>query len=230
MSPSCAAGRRGHRLLRRRHAARPRGRAGQGRACSSPAPSRAKTCGAWARTRSPRRTCLADGPSCSACSTRVASGRPMRSPFLRRFCETGGIDACAVFRRRRSWSAQGGAEIPWNERGHGERRAGRELPGRAATVPYPLLGAVTPLGEHADLRVFIVRLLDDELAQTLSQHVGLECGSSTIARSRPRRSMTSPRCIRPALADGARPCSASTRTISTPRASRCSPRPARRSR
>ena len=92
--------------------------------------------------------------------------------FLRRFCETGGMDACAVFRGQQ-FVAQGGAEIPWNEIEVASAEQGQSFLSAPPSVAYPMMGAVTTLGEHSDLRIFIIRLLDDELAQTLSRRVGL---------------------------------------------------------
>ncbi len=92
--------------------------------------------------------------------------------FLRRFCETGGMDACAVFRGNEV-VGQGGAEIPWNEIAVASAEQGESFLVAAPSVAYPLLGAVTQIGDQPDLRVYIIRLMDDELAQTLSQRVGL---------------------------------------------------------
>jgi signal transduction histidine kinase len=92
--------------------------------------------------------------------------------FLRRFCETGGMDACAVFRGQQ-FLAQGGAEVPWNEIEVASAEQGQSFLTAPPSVAYPMLGAVTPVGEHSDLRIFIIRLLDDELAQVLSRRVGL---------------------------------------------------------
>jgi signal transduction histidine kinase len=92
--------------------------------------------------------------------------------FLRRFCETGGMDACAVFRGQQ-FLAQGGVEVPWNEIEVASAEQGQSFLSAPPSVGYPMLGAVTPVGEHGDLRIFIIRLLDDELAQILSHRVGL---------------------------------------------------------
>ncbi len=92
--------------------------------------------------------------------------------FLRRFCETGGMDACAVFRGQ-SLIAQGGVEIPWNEIEVASTEQGQSFLSAPPSVAYPMLGAQTTVGDHTDLRIFIIRLLDDELAQTLSRRVNL---------------------------------------------------------
>jgi len=94
-------------------------------------------------------------------------------PLLRRFCETGGIDACAVFEGDHL-VAQAGATIPWTDIVTANAEQGETFLATPTTAAYPVVGAVTPLGTRPGTRVFIVRLLDDELARTMSQHVGLE--------------------------------------------------------
>jgi signal transduction histidine kinase len=106
-------------------------------------------------------------------SSGSASGGNALAQFLRRFCETGGMDACAVFRGDQL-VAQGGVAIPWNEIEIASAEQGESFLAAPATVAYPLLGAVTQLGESTDLRVYIIRLLDDELAHALSRRVGLQ--------------------------------------------------------
>ncbi len=95
------------------------------------------------------------------------------TPLLRRFCETGGIDACAVFEGDQL-VAQAGPTIPWGDIVTANLEQGETFLATPAGAAHPVLGAVTPLGTRQGTRVFIVRLLDDELAHTLSQHVGLE--------------------------------------------------------
>ncbi|HEY1283979.1 MAG TPA: ATP-binding protein [Steroidobacteraceae bacterium] len=94
-------------------------------------------------------------------------------PLLRRFCETGSIDACAVFDGDQL-VAQAGATIPWSDIVTANAEQGETFLATPATAAYPVVGAVTPLGTRPGTRVFIVRLLDDELARTMTQHVGLE--------------------------------------------------------
>jgi signal transduction histidine kinase len=94
-------------------------------------------------------------------------------PLLRRFCETGGVDACAVFYGDQLVK-QAGADIPWADVVTANAEQGETFLATPADAKFPLLGAVTPLGNRQGGRVFIVRLLDAELAHTLSQHVGLE--------------------------------------------------------
>jgi signal transduction histidine kinase len=94
-------------------------------------------------------------------------------PLLRRFCETPTIDACAVFEGDQL-VAQAGPPIPWSDLVTANTEQGETFLATPATAAYPVVGAVTPLGSRPGARVFIVRLLDDELARTLTQHVGLQ--------------------------------------------------------
>ena len=94
-------------------------------------------------------------------------------PLLRRFCETGGIDACAVFDGDQL-VAQAGVAIPWADIVTANAEQGETFLATPATAANPVVGAVTPLGTRPGARVFIVRQLDADLAKTLSQHVGLD--------------------------------------------------------
>jgi signal transduction histidine kinase len=94
-------------------------------------------------------------------------------PLLRRFCETGGIDACAVFEGDQL-VAQAGAPIPWPDIVTANTEQGETFLATPASAANPVVGAVTPLGTRPGARVFIVRQLDADLAKTLSQHVGLD--------------------------------------------------------
>jgi signal transduction histidine kinase/HAMP domain-containing protein len=94
-------------------------------------------------------------------------------PLLKRFCETDMIDACAVFEGD-TLVAQSGPTIPWSDVVTAESEQGERFLAVPETLQYPILGAVTRLANRQDTRVFIVRLLDPELAALMSRHVGLE--------------------------------------------------------
>jgi signal transduction histidine kinase len=95
------------------------------------------------------------------------------SPLLRRFCEAGDIDACAVFEGDRL-IAQAGAAVPWPDVIVANSEQGERFLAVPEGAAYPLLGAVTPLGSRPNQRVFTVRLLNEDLASRISRHVGLE--------------------------------------------------------
>ena len=83
-----AAGGRRHLLVRDRDAARARATSRARRACSSPAPWRARTCGAWARM--PSRAARVAGRTADAAAPARAGATPRRfAPLLRRCCAGG---------------------------------------------------------------------------------------------------------------------------------------------
>jgi signal transduction histidine kinase len=94
-------------------------------------------------------------------------------PLLLRFCETGGIDACAVFEGDHLVT-QAGPTLSWPDIVTANAEQGDTFLATPADSAYPLFGAVAPLGNRPETRVFIVRFMDEELAKTLSQHVGLD--------------------------------------------------------
>jgi signal transduction histidine kinase len=106
-------------------------------------------------------------------SSGQTASNPALGQFLRRFCETGGMDACAVFQNERLL-AQGGAELPWQELKAASEEQGESFLLTPATVAYPLLGAVTSIDKRNEFRVYIARLINEDLARTLSERVGLE--------------------------------------------------------
>jgi signal transduction histidine kinase len=94
-------------------------------------------------------------------------------PLLRRFCATDTIDACAVFEGD-TLLAQAGVDIPWNAVFIANSEQGERFLAVPETTKFALLGAETTIPNRANTRVFIVRLLDDELASVMSNHVGLD--------------------------------------------------------
>jgi signal transduction histidine kinase len=114
---------------------------------------------------------LADRP---ALQRLLAENRPDAiAALLRRFCETGGIDACSVFLGDQ-FVAQAGPPIPWNEIITANAEQGETFLAVPETAQAPVVGAVARVPGRPDVRVFLVRFLDEELARTLSQHVGLD--------------------------------------------------------
>jgi signal transduction histidine kinase len=94
-------------------------------------------------------------------------------PLLKRFCETDMIDACAVFEGE-TLVAQSGPTMPWSDVVTAESEQGERFLAVPESLQYPILGAVTRLTNRPNTRVFIVRLLDPELAAIMSKHVGLD--------------------------------------------------------
>jgi signal transduction histidine kinase len=93
--------------------------------------------------------------------------------FLRRFCQTEAISACAVFQDE-ALLAQSGETLPWNEIVTASAEQGESFLAAPTGSANAVLGAAASFGEGKGERVFIVRDLDVALARTLSQHVGLE--------------------------------------------------------
>jgi signal transduction histidine kinase len=94
-------------------------------------------------------------------------------PILRRFCETGGMDACAVFSGTQLTS-QSGPPLDWEGIVTASTEQGATFMALPANVRMPVLGAYASLGDTEGTRVYVVRLLNDKLARALSQQVGLD--------------------------------------------------------
>ena len=168
---------------RRRHRAR------------RPAPHRRRCAVRRAHPRGPPR------PAAPARRENRADGRS--PPLLRRFCETGGIDACAVFEGEQL-VAQAGAAIPWNEIVTANAEQGETLPRRACDrAASGARRRDAASASQPDLRVFIVRLLDDELARDAEPARRPRRAAHQLSHvHRPRRWTTSPPLHSAGLADG----------------------------
>ena len=94
-------------------------------------------------------------------------------PLLKRFCETDAIDACAVFEGE-TLVAQSGPTVPWSDIVTAESEQGERFLAVPEALQYPVLGAVTRMANRPGTRIFVVRLLDAELAAVISKHVGLD--------------------------------------------------------
>ena len=92
--------------------------------------------------------------------------------FLRRFCQTEAINACAVFQGP-ALLAQAGETLPWNEIVTASAEQGESFLAAPTGTASAVVGAEASFGEGKEARVYIVRDLDVQLARTLSQHVGL---------------------------------------------------------
>jgi signal transduction histidine kinase len=95
------------------------------------------------------------------------------APLLRRSCEAGGIDACALFKGTQL-IAQSGPSLDWNGIVTSSTEQGATFLSLPANVRIPVLGAYANLGGVEGARVFVVRLLNEKLERVLSQRVGLE--------------------------------------------------------
>jgi signal transduction histidine kinase len=93
-------------------------------------------------------------------------------PFLRRSCEGGGVDACAVLSGNTVIAVSGPA-LDWPRLVTAGAEQGAVFMALPATERVPLLGARAPLGDQG-LTVYVVRRLDAALARTLSTQAGAE--------------------------------------------------------
>jgi signal transduction histidine kinase len=101
------------------------------------------------------------------------SGRGGLTPFLRRFCETSELDACAIMDGA-TVVASTGVALPWPQL----HAIAAEQGDRFLAVPpgteYSVVGAISSLpAQYTSFSVMVVRLLDDRLAEVLSKHSGL---------------------------------------------------------
>ena len=94
-------------------------------------------------------------------------------PILRRSCETGGMDACALFTGTQL-TTQSGPTLDWQGIATDSTEQGTTFMALPSNIREPVLGAYASLGDTEGSRVFVARLLNDKLARTLTQQVGLE--------------------------------------------------------
>ena len=102
------------------------------------------------------------------------TGREGLAPFLRRFCETSELDACAVLDGAQV-VASSGVTLPWTSIYTISQEQGERFMAVPAGTHYSVIGAVAKLpGQYRSFSVVVVHLLDDTLAKVLTEHSGLE--------------------------------------------------------
>lgn len=94
-------------------------------------------------------------------------------PYLRRSCNTDTIASCAVFEGR-VLIAQAGVQLSWEQIAASAAEQGERFMAVPEGSPYSLLGASAQVGGATERRVYVARLLDKKLAQTLSDRVGTQ--------------------------------------------------------
>jgi signal transduction histidine kinase len=94
-------------------------------------------------------------------------------PILRRSCETGGMDACALFTGTQL-TTQSGPTLDWQGIATDSTEQGTTFMALPSNIREPVLGAYASLGDTEGSRIFVARLLNDKLARALTQQVGLE--------------------------------------------------------
>jgi signal transduction histidine kinase len=95
-------------------------------------------------------------------------------PFLGRYCHTSRLDACAVLAGAKVLAAIG-PPLDWQGILAESAEQGPSFLALPTHRRVPVLGAYAPLaGQAADTRVYVLRLMDDRLAQELTRRVGMQ--------------------------------------------------------
>jgi signal transduction histidine kinase len=103
----------------------------------------------------------------------VRNGNPEQLDFfLRRFCETGGLDACAVVAGDSVIAATG--PFRWDELEQPIAEQGERFLLASPSVPDGLLGAAAELQSLPGTRVIVLRYFDRRLADALAERAGME--------------------------------------------------------
>ena len=103
----------------------------------------------------------------------LAEGRnESLSPLLSRSCEAAGVEACAVLSGK-AVIALSGPALDWQQVVTAASEQGATFMALPATEHVPLLGARAALGDQG-VTLYVVRRLEQALAQTLSTRIGAE--------------------------------------------------------
>jgi len=94
-------------------------------------------------------------------------------PFLGRFCDTSRLDACAVLAGSKVLAAIG-PPLDWQGILAESAEQGPSFLALPTQRHVPVLGGYAPLAGQADTRVYVLRLMDDRLAQELTRRVGTQ--------------------------------------------------------
>lgn len=92
--------------------------------------------------------------------------------YLRRSCNNDTIVACAVFERDQL-VAQAGVSLPWGEIAASAAEQGERFLVAPSVGRYALLGASAQIGGATGRRLYVARLLDERMAQLLTERVGM---------------------------------------------------------
>ena len=119
-------------------------------------------------------------------SARLLAGRPTLSrlvgqarpdglqPFLKRFCDTGGLDGCAVLVRDRVLAETSTRAMPWAQLLAVSAEQGERFMVALPSVPDGLLGATVAVPGYLDTQVMVLKAFDAEFAGRLRQEEGVE--------------------------------------------------------
>jgi signal transduction histidine kinase len=94
-------------------------------------------------------------------------------PLLRRSCDAAGVDACAVVVGTQI-VAESGPTLDWDSIVTSSAEQGATFMALPKNVRTPVLGSFAAFGDTEGTRVYSVILLNEKLAKSLSQRVGVE--------------------------------------------------------
>jgi signal transduction histidine kinase len=94
------------------------------------------------------------------------------APFLRRFCDTSQLDACAIFSDTTLLAATGPA-LDWQGIKSESAEQGPTFLALPTNVRLAAFGAFVSMPGAGDVRIYVLRLLDARLASELTQRVGI---------------------------------------------------------
>jgi signal transduction histidine kinase len=97
------------------------------------------------------------------------------APFLRRFCDTSQLDACAVFSGPTLLAATG-PTLDWQGIRSESAEQGPTFLALPSNIRLASFGAFVPMPGTRDIRIYVLRLLDPRLARELTQRVGTQVG------------------------------------------------------
>ncbi|HET9474562.1 MAG TPA: ATP-binding protein [Steroidobacteraceae bacterium] len=101
------------------------------------------------------------------------SSRKDMVSFLRRFCETSELDACAVFDGAQLVAATS-PELPWPLLFTVASEQGERFMAAPAGTQISVVGATAKLpAQFSSFSIMVLHLLDDQVAEVLSEHSGL---------------------------------------------------------
>jgi len=95
------------------------------------------------------------------------------APFLRRFCDTSQLDACAVFSEATLLAASG-PTLDWQAIRSEGAEQGPTFLALPANEQLAAFGAFAPVPGPADIRIYVLRLLNPRLAHELTRRVGIQ--------------------------------------------------------
>lgn len=96
-------------------------------------------------------------------------------PYLRRSCNSETLASCAVFEGGQL-VAQAGVQLPWELIATSAAEQGERFMAAPVGSQYALLGASAQVGGATERRVFVARLLDQRMAEILTERVGMQIG------------------------------------------------------